>query len=1623
MGTYTGTSGNDTLTGSSSADTLTGNAGDDYMDGGGSADTYVYNLGDGNDTIVSNTSGLLSSSADILKFGPGITMADVKMTQEGSTLVVTLSSGRGSIRILNYSTPLEVARTRLVFNDGTQLGSAEIKAIFNTDITTNGDYKEGTASADFYYGAAGDDILNGADGNDTLYGGVGTDFLTGEGGQNTYYYGRGDGQDFIGVFSLAEGTVDQADVLRLGSDITMADLSVTNDAANFLMSIRDSKESVSFLNIADDPQSYNASVVFADGTTWDKNAMVRKVNATNDTYTGTTGNDYWDGGMGNDTLNGSDGADTLYGGTGNDLLDGGNGADTFYFGRGDGRDTIVASSAASAGDKLVFGAAIDISDVNVSQQGNDVVLSVRGTADKVILQGYIGLAAASRPAVRFADGTVWDSTAITRKISGVGQSFAGTTGADVLDGGIGNDTLSGGTGNDTLYGDAGNDSMDGGDGADTYVFGRGDGFDTVVAGAASGGVTDRVRFGHGLMVTDFNASRSGNDLILSVIGGKDGLYVQNYFAIAAADRMRFQFIDGIVWDAATIDRKVASSNDSLTGSDNADMIDGGLGDDTIAALGGVNTYYGDGGNDSLVGGEGTNTYYFGFGDGRDTLVASTSFLYDQQDLIQFGSDVTAADVDSVIDGMDLVFRLRATGDSLRFKNFISDPESYSALIRFGDGSQLDLQQIKGLYQGVDGSTSGTTGDDMLHGGLGQDSLMGLEGDDTLYGDIGADTLDGGDGADTYLYGRGDGRDVILAGSAASASDQLRLSYDLDTSSLDFAKDGNNLVLSVRGTLERVTLKDYFVPAVGNRVAINFADGLSMDGAAINRKLNLSANITTGTTGDDWLEGTQLAETLTGNAGNDTLYGAGGADSLDGGAGADTYLYGRGDGQDTVVAGAADRVLLSREINMADVDVSLSGTDLLLTLKGSNVTETLLVKGYTSLVAADRPRIEFRSGGYWDAAMVDRKLSSVADTLTGTAANDVLDGGLGNDVLNGAAGDDTLYGDAGDDSLTGGAGADTYLFGRGDGADRILTGTVADRRDDLVQFGKGITMADVDFSTVGNALVATLRGTGEKLTIDDYLLAASADRMVIRFADGAYINGVGMDTLLAGTDDGLWGGSSNEAFHGGAGKDVMAGMDGDDTLYGDAGDDWMGGGSGSDTYYFGRGDGFDTITAGPFDADGSQDRLILGTDVAPGDISFTQSGSDLILSINGTTDKALLQDWFLRAAADSTYIQSATGWIWDRAALLREVTDTADVLQGGAAEDMLTGGLGNDSLSGLAGNDLLLGGEGADVLDGGTGADTMVGGAGDDVYTLDSAGDVVVEADGGGFDEVYSSVSYTMGEFVEYTQLTGSANINVTGNNRGIQIWGNAGNNLVTGGTGDDELSGNFGGLDTLVGGKGNDLYYVLNATDVITEKVDEGYDEVKVMASGYKLADNAESLFVLSSYKIGYGNEGDNGVFGNGAVNELYGYGGDDIISAYAGNDTIVGGKGDDTLSGGKGNDLYTYNSGDGYDYITNYDTTGTDTLAIKGATESQIWFKMYGRDLAVSVIGVDGEVVISNWKGGSNYQVDLIKLDNGKVLTASKVANLVNAMAAFTQPATGQTTLPANYQTTLNPVIAANWA
>ena len=125
---------------------------------------------------------------------------------------------------------------------------------------------------------------------------------------------------------------------------------------------------------------------------------------------------------------------------------------------------------------------------------------------------------------------------------------------------------------------------------------------------------------------------------------------------------------------------------------------------------------------------------------------------------------------------------------------------------------------------------------------------------------------------------------------------------------------------------------------------------------------------------------------------------------------------------------------------------------------------------------------------------------------------------------------------------------------------------------------------------------------------------------------------------------------------------------------------------------------------------------------------------------------------------------------------------------------LTGSAFNDTLTGDANTNVLIGLAGNDILNGGAGADIMQGGLGNDTYVVDNVGDVVDETGGDGLDTVQSSVSFSLADpvhaigAIENLTLTGSADINGTGNALANTIIGNAGNNVLIGGAGTDTVS-------------------------------------------------------------------------------------------------------------------------------------------------------------------------------------------------------------------------------------------
>jgi Ca2+-binding RTX toxin-like protein len=236
--------------------------------------------------------------------------------------------------------------------------------------------------------------------------------------------------------------------------------------------------------------------------------------------------------------------------------------------------------------------------------------------------------------------------------------------------------------------------------------------------------------------------------------------------------------------------------------------------------------------------------------------------------------------------------------------------------------------------------------------------------------------------------------------------------------------------------------------------------------------------------------------------------------------------------------------------------------------------------------------------------------------------------------------------------------------------------------------------------------------------------------------------------------------------------------------------------------------------------------------------------------------------------------------------------------------MVIGNALNNSIVGAHAIETINGGGGDDTLATGGGLDTLIGGTGSDTYIIEFAMVNVVERAGEGTDTVRASVDFTLPENVEKLTLTGEDNINGTGN---------SGDNTITGNAHDNVLNGGTGGLDTLIGGLGDDTYVVDHATVTVIEDADAGTDKVKASVT-FALGANIENLTLTGSNAVnGTGNSADNAITGNDDDNTLSG-----------------GNGGVDTLTGGTGNDTYIVD----HTTVTVIESTGAGTDTVRASID-----------------------------------------------------------------------------------------
>lgn len=458
--------------------------------------------------------------------------------------------------------------------------------------------------------------------------------------------------------------------------------------------------------------------------------------------------------------------------------------------------------------------------------------------------------------------------------------------------------------------------------------------------------------------------------------------------------------------------------------------------------------------------------------------------------------------------------------------------------------------------------------------------------------------------------------------------------------------------------------------------------------------------------------------------------------------------------------------------------------------------------------------------------------------------------------------EVLGADGVDDVITGQRWGDSIVSGSGDdeiaslGSDDIVRGGIG---DDLIDGGDG---DDSLFGGVDNDDITGGFGADQMFGED------GSDHMAGQSGDDSMFGGNGGDRLSGWSgNDSLSGGLDADTLRGNTGADTLNGEDGADELSGGANGDQMSGGADADRMF--GGNGLDTMN-GDAGAD-----LMEG-----GDGADIMSGGLDADTLRGDGGKDTL-----------------TG------------DDGNDSLEGGDDADSLTGGNNDDALSGGRGGDRLFGGAGADSLTGGgaddNGTNRLTGGQDGDSYFVNSGADLVIEnANGGGTDTVFSTITYALTDNVENLVLLNGA-ADGTGNTLANRLTGNGSGNFLDG----------RGGADTMEGGLGDDLYNVDDAGDVVTELggTTQGTDTVQSLLD-FTLGDSVENLFLL-------GGAGISGT-GNAAANVITGNGGDNAI---------IGGLGNDTLTGGLGRDIFVFNTATGpqnVDQLTDF-RAGKDVMQL----------------------------------------------------------------------------------------------
>jgi len=1207
--------------------------------------TYDVTRGIGHDTI-SFASSYGSIRPKILNFDSSVDAADLSFSRVGNDMLISLTTGSGTITISNWFANDLSRIENFVFASGSAFTADDLH---NVLIPYHGDGDLiGSVGNDEIYAGDGNDRLVTNGGSDRLHGGSGNDTFTVSQGSSAVIY-TGDGDNQIEITRNASATVH----LGAGNDSVAVDFAdsaatIIGGAGTALIKLGDaSSGNLAFFVDVVAGTGFESVVGFAGSVTLEYGVGDGNVEFANEAgaslntlkfsvginqsdvtaqrignaaifYVANSGSitvDNWftssqysfgsiqfaDGSSWtqdnvNSALSAAAGrvvqANEVLGTIGNDvlsnyvtgeILDGLGGNDTFVSASPDGGDTFVFKSGYGLLELDTF--LLNGSRPNVLALGAGISISNLRVS-----------ASGSGTALVLGDGIIGDQIIIAGSLSYASTSgvqrveFADGTALSLADliemettGTTGADQIYGSNAADLIDGKGGNDIEYGQGGSDTFFFQAGYGH-LEIKENFSGSDQPILRLGNGIGASQaMLAFDADSNLILTDSVSGDRIQIDGISWSALQGIQQLQFADGTSWSRAQMLEKAGE----ISGSAAADTLTGSTGADVLD---------GHGGNDIETGKGGNDTFIFNSGYGH-LEINEIDFSSAPLNILKLGSGIRSSSltVDASSNGTGLVLADGIAGDQITIDNALSGSYYGVQDVQFDDGTILTALQLLKM------ELTGTIGDDIQYGTSAGDLFDGKGGNDYESGN---------GGGDTFVFNAGYGKlEIKEIDFSSSPHNVLRMGTGLSKSTLTVkaSSDHSGIVLTDGISGDQISLDNALYGSYYGVQQVQFSDGSVLSAQQLIEMETI---------------GTVNSDMMYGSTSGDFFDGKGGIDYESGGGGGDTFAFDAGYGQleiDEFDLSASPHNVLRMRSGITESALNVKAS--------SNHSGIVLTDG----VSGDQITLDNAlSGSYYGVQEVqfdDGTLLSSQELIRMETT-----GASGNDMLYGTPGGDLFDGKGGTDFESGGGGGDTFVFDAGYGQLEISEFDLASTPDNVLQFGAGVTPSDLSVvaSGDGQSLLLTDNLSGDQITLDNALRAAYYGVQEARFSDGATLNVnqlIAMSKPLTGTlnADTLSGTQSSEVFDGKGGADAEIG-DG-----------------GNDTYILGKGYGALTIENGVSTNNVSKGSLSIANE-NPNSVWFQRSGSDLQIELMGTNTEATIQGWFSNSYSQlsSISITDSTG---------------------------------------------------------------------------------------------------------------------------------------------------------------------------------------------------------------------------------------------------------------------------------------------------------------------------------------------------------------------------------------------